>query len=65
MCCLLLDLQLIDGGELGAVGCREGNLSKEYGKGACVVSGGGENHASHKSVGNQALLVPLLLVQLV
>lgn len=37
--CLLLDLKLMDTGEMGgSVGCREGNLSKEYGKGAWAVA---------------------------
>jgi len=39
VCCLLLDLQLIDGGEIGAVGCKEGNLSKEYGIGFWALAG--------------------------
>lgn len=34
-------------------------------KGLGLLQYGGENDASHKSVGNQALLVPLLLEQLV
>lgn len=38
-CCLWLDLKLMDmGGIRGSGDCREGNLSKEYGKGAWAVA---------------------------
>lgn len=48
-----------------SVDCREGNLSKEHGKGFGLLQYRVGNDASHKSVGNQALCVPLLLEQLV
>jgi len=66
VCCLLLDLKLMDMEGWGAVWIAgRGIYQRNMEKGLGLLQYGGGNDAGHKSVGNQALLVPLLLEQLV